>query len=72
MKNAETTHETTGVWGVSVQAGADVAWAELAAALPHPRVCVTTAGRLRAAGFEVTTHRAAAPRYRLPGPRTAR
>ena len=51
-RNGLRTEAVLGVCGVSVRAGAGSV-AELAAGLPHEWVFESTAGRLRAAGFDV-------------------
>ncbi len=53
LNAAIVTHEKVGEWAVSATAGVETPWEDLAATLPHPQVSVTSAGRLRAAGFEV-------------------
>ena len=56
LNNAEATHIQTGVWGISARSDVDASLEDLTRArrpLPHPQVSVTTAGDLRAAGFDV-------------------
>jgi len=53
VKAATMMSEISGELGISTRAGADVSWEDLASDLPQPQVRLSTAGRLRAAGFEV-------------------
>ena len=53
--NAYTEYDETGVYALSVSSLPDADFDTIAAAarLPHGQVCVSTVGRIRAAGYEV-------------------
>jgi hypothetical protein len=62
VKKGLGTHPS-GITGISVESAANATVAELASAIPHGQVGVTTVGRVRALGGEVVRTRGRSPNH---------